>query len=130
MMKNKCILTKAQAEVREAFRDKVTFNKIDVEVLKFLKFVVKETMRFHAPVPLLIPRECREETNINSYTIPVKTKVMVNVWALGRDPKYWDDVESFKPERFKQCYMDLVGNNFEYLPLAVGGGCVPGCHLV
>ncbi|KAF3652739.1 Cytochrome 71D7 [Capsicum annuum] len=93
-------------------------------------FVVKETMRFHAPVPLLIPRECREETNINSYTIPVKTKVMVNVWALGRDPKYWDDVESFKPERFKQCYMDLVGNNFEYLPLAVGGGCVPGCHLV
>ncbi|PHT99592.1 Cytochrome 71D7 [Capsicum chinense] len=104
--------------------------KAIVVVLKFFKFVVKETMRFHAPVPLLIPRQCREETNINSYTIPVKTKVMVNVWALGRDPKYWDDVKSFKPERFKQCYMDLVGNNFEYLPLAVGGGCVPGCHLV
>ncbi|KAM3282955.1 hypothetical protein P3S67_026600 [Capsicum chacoense] len=51
---------------------------------------------------------------------------MVNVWALGRDPKYWDDVESFKPERFKQCYMDLVGNNFEYIPFGSGRRMCPG----
>ncbi|KAM3201088.1 hypothetical protein P3L10_033451 [Capsicum annuum] len=63
MMKNPSTLAKAQAEVRQAFRDKVTFDKIDVEELKYLKLVVKETMRFHAPVPLLVPRECREETH-------------------------------------------------------------------
>ncbi|KAM3360319.1 hypothetical protein P3S68_020031 [Capsicum galapagoense] len=51
---------------------------------------------------------------------------MVNVWALGRDPKYWDDIESFKPERFKQCSMDLVGNNFEYLPFGSGRRMCPG----
>ncbi|KAM3250751.1 cytochrome 71D7 [Capsicum annuum] len=126
MMKNPSILAKAQAEVREAFRDKATFDNIDVEELKYLKLVVKETMRFHAPVPLLVPRECREETNINGYTIPVKTKVMVNVWALGRDPNYWDDVESFKPERFEQCSVDFVGNNFEYLPFGSGRRMCPG----
>ncbi|PHT99583.1 hypothetical protein BC332_29371 [Capsicum chinense] len=126
MMKNPSILAKAQEEVREAFKDKATFDKVDVEELKYLKLVVKETMRFHAPVPLLVPRECREETNINGYTIPVKTKVMVNVWALGRDPKYWDDAESFKPERFEKCSMDFVGNNFEYLPFGSGRRMCPG----
>ncbi|CAN4126566.1 unnamed protein product [Withania somnifera] len=126
MMKNPSILAKAQAEVREAFKDNVTLDKIDVEELKYLKLVVKESMRFHAPVPLLVPRECREEVDINGYTIPVKTKVMVNVWALGRDPKYWDDAESFKPERFEQCSMDFVGNNFEFLPFGGGRRMCPG----
>ncbi|KAF3624057.1 Cytochrome 71D6 [Capsicum annuum] len=126
MMKNPSILAKAQEEVREAFKDKATFDKIDMEELKYLKLVIKETMRFHAPVPLLVPRECREETNINGYTIPVKTKVMVNVWALGRDPKYWDDAESFKPERFEKCSVDFVGNSFEYLPFGSGRRMCPG----
>ncbi|KAJ8543659.1 hypothetical protein K7X08_025277 [Anisodus acutangulus] len=126
MMKNPSIFAKAQAEVREAFNGKETFDENDVEELKYLKLVIKETMRLHAPVPLLVPRECREETEINGYTIPVKTKVMVNVWALGRDPKYWDDAESFKPERFEQCSVDFIGNNFEYLPFGGGRRICPG----
>ncbi|PHU25618.1 Cytochrome 71D6 [Capsicum chinense] len=123
MMKTPSVFAKAQAEVREAFRDNVTF---DVEELKYLKLVVKETLRLHPPVPLLTLRECMEETNLNDYTIPLKTKVMVNVWAIGRDPRYWDDAESFKPERFEQCSVDFNGNNFEYLPFGSGRRICPG----
>uniref|UniRef100_M1D2E3 Cytochrome P450 71D7 n=2 Tax=Solanum tuberosum TaxID=4113 RepID=M1D2E3_SOLTU len=126
MMKNPSIFAKAQEEVREAFRDKVKFDKYDVEELKYQKLVVKETLRLHPPIPLSIPRECREETDINGYTIPVKTKVLINVWALGRDPKYWDDAESFKPERFDQCSVDFSGNNFEFLPFGSGRRVCPG----
>ncbi|KAH0714272.1 hypothetical protein KY284_007177 [Solanum tuberosum] len=88
--------------------------------------IVKETLRLHPPIPLSVPRECREETDINGYTIPVKTKVLINVWALGRDPKYWDDTESFKPERFDQCSVDFNGNNFEFLPFGSGRRVCPG----
>ncbi|KAL3323728.1 hypothetical protein AABB24_038070 [Solanum stoloniferum] len=126
MMKNPSIFAKAQEEVREAFRDKVKFDKCDVEELKYLKLVVKETLRLHPPIPLSVPRECREETDINGYTIPVKTKVLINVWALGRDPKYWDDPQSFKPERFEQCSVDFNGNNFEFLPFGSGRRICPG----
>ncbi|KAF3652036.1 Premnaspirodiene oxygenase [Capsicum annuum] len=126
MLNNPRTFTKAQAEVRDAFRDKVTFNINDVEELKYLKLVIKEALRLHPPAPLLAPRECRKETCINGYNIPVKIKVMVNVWALGRDPKHWDDAESFIPERFEQCSVDFLGNNFEYLPFGGGRRICPG----
>ncbi|KAH0636815.1 hypothetical protein KY285_011811 [Solanum tuberosum] len=69
MMRNPSVLTKAQTEVRKAFKENETFNKDIIEELKYLKQVVKETLRLHPPFPLLIPRECMEETNINGYTI-------------------------------------------------------------
>ncbi|XP_049342746.1 premnaspirodiene oxygenase-like isoform X4 [Solanum verrucosum] len=126
MMRNPSVLKKAQAEVREAFKGKGTFDEDVIEELKYLKQVVKETFRLHPPVPLLAPRECREETNINGYTIPLKTRVMVNVWSMGRDPKYWEDAESFIPERFEQSSVDFMGNNFEYLPFGAGRRMCPG----
>uniref|UniRef100_M0ZQP7 Elicitor-inducible cytochrome P450 n=1 Tax=Solanum tuberosum TaxID=4113 RepID=M0ZQP7_SOLTU len=126
MMRNPNVLSKAQAEVRNKFKGKETFDENDVEELKYLKLVVKESFRLHPPFPLLLPRECREEVDINGYTIPLKTKVMVNAWAIGRDPKYWNDAESFKPERFEDNSMDFVGNNFEYLPFGSGRRNCPG----
>ncbi|MCD7458695.1 hypothetical protein HAX54_038911 [Datura stramonium] len=126
MMRNPSVLAKAQAEVRNAFSGKETFDENDVEELKYLKLVIKESFRLHPPFPLLLPRECREEADINGYTIPLKTKVMVNVWAIGRDPKYWNDAESFKPERFENNSIDFVGNNFEYLPFGSGRRICPG----
>ncbi|XP_016496168.2 premnaspirodiene oxygenase-like [Nicotiana tabacum] len=126
MMRNPRVFAKAQAEIREAFKGKETFDEDEIEELKYLKQVVKETLRLHPPLPLLVPRECREETNINGYTIPLKTRVMVNVWAIGKDPKYWEDAEEFKPERFEQSSVDFMGNNFEYLSFGVGRRMCPG----
>lgn len=126
MMRNPSVLSKAQAEVRNAFRGKETFDENDIEELKYLKLVIKETFRLHPPIPFLVPRECRKEADINGYTIPLKTKVIVNAWAIGRDPKYWNDTESFKPERFEHNSMDFVGNSFELLPFGSGRRMCPG----
>ncbi|GLT73325.1 hypothetical protein SLA2020_451930 [Shorea laevis] len=89
-------------------------------------FVIKETLRLHPPGALLLPRECREPCEIDGYVIPVKTKVMINAWAIGRDPAFWHDAESFIPERFVGSSIDFKGTSFEYVPFGAGRRMCPG----
>uniref|UniRef100_M1DV56 Cytochrome P450 n=2 Tax=Solanum tuberosum TaxID=4113 RepID=M1DV56_SOLTU len=126
MMKSPSVMAKAQAEVREVFKGKKTFDDDDLEKVDYLKLVIKETLRLHPPTPLLVPRECREETEIDGYIIPVKSKVLVNVWAIGRDPESWEDSESFIPERFENSSVDFSGTHFQFLPFGAGRRTCPG----
>jgi len=126
MMRNPIVREKAQAELRQAFKGKRIIHESDLEEISYLKLVIKETLRLHPPAPLLLPRECSEATIIDGYEIPMKTKIMVNVWAMGRDPQYWDDAERFMPERFDGSSTDFKGNNFEYLPFGAGRRMCPG----
>ncbi|XP_027368647.1 cytochrome P450 71D8-like [Abrus precatorius] len=129
LMKNPLVMKKAQAEIREAFRGKKMISEEDLTELGYLKSVIKETMRLHPPAPLMLPRECREACKIGGYEIPMKTKVIVNAWALGRDPKHWFDAEKFIPERFLGSGYDFKGNNFEYIPFGSGRRICPGILL-
>ncbi|CAN4086601.1 unnamed protein product [Withania somnifera] len=110
----------------ELIRNPRIMAKAQLEVRNYLKLVIKETLRLHPPFPLLLPRECREETRIGNYTIPFKTKVVVNALALGRDPKYWPNSESFIPESFDNNSIDFRGNHFEFIPFGAGRRMCPG----
>jgi cytochrome P450 len=95
--------------------------------LKYLKLLVKETLRAHPLSALLLPRESKERCEINGYEIPAKTKVIVNAWAIARDPKYWTEPESFIPERFLiDSSLDYKGTNFQSLPFGSGRRVCPG----
>uniref|UniRef100_A0A0D3F5X5 Uncharacterized protein n=2 Tax=Oryza TaxID=4527 RepID=A0A0D3F5X5_9ORYZ len=123
------VMTKVQAEVRQALQGKVTVTEDDIVGLNYLKMVIKETLRLHCPGPLLVPHRCRETCKVMGYDVLKGTCVFVNVWALGRDPKYWEDPEEFKPERFENSDMDYKGNTFEYLPFGSGRRICPGINL-
>uniref|UniRef100_A0A3Q7H4F6 Cytochrome P450 n=1 Tax=Solanum lycopersicum TaxID=4081 RepID=A0A3Q7H4F6_SOLLC len=130
MMKSPSVIAKAQAEVREVFKGKETCNDDTVlEKLNYLKLVIKETLRLHPPTPLLVPRECREETKIDGFTVPLKSKVLVNVWAIGRDPMSWEKPECFVPERFENSSIEFTGNHFQFLPFGAGRRMCPGIHF-
>ncbi|KAM3308754.1 hypothetical protein P3S67_010498 [Capsicum chacoense] len=126
MIKNPDVMAKAQSEVRQVFKGKEIYSEEDFEKLTYLKLVIKESLRLHLPVPLIGPRECMEQININGYTIPIKTRILVNAWALARDPETWDDPESFIAERFENSSIDFTGNHFEFIPFGAGRRMCPG----
>ena len=126
LVRNPRVMKKAQNEVRAVLNGKKEVHEADIQELKYLKLVIKETMRLHPSLPLLLPRECRESCEIDGYVIPLKTKVIVNAWALARDPEYWHDAECFLPERFEDNCYDFKGSNMEYLPFGAGRRICPG----
>lgn len=125
LVKNPKILKKAQAEVRQVLGSKAKVEESDIQKLDYLKCVVKEILRLHAPVPF-VARESRERCEILGYEIPSKARIAVNAWALGRDPEVWEDAEIFQPERFIGSTVDLRGTNFEFLPFGAGRRMCPG----
>ena len=46
--------------------------------------------------------------------------------AIDRDPMIWNDLLSFKPERFLDSCLDIKGNNFDYMPSGAGRKIFPG----
>ncbi|KAL0648742.1 hypothetical protein Bca4012_047033 [Brassica carinata] len=100
-----------------------------LEKLSFLKCVLKETLRLHPPFPLLL-HETVEEAEVSGYFIPKGSRVMVNTYALGRDPASWSDPEIFNPSRFLDPGApDLKGNSFEFIPFGSGRRSCPGMQL-
>ncbi|KAL1538036.1 cytochrome P450 71D9-like [Salvia divinorum] len=126
MIRNPTKLNKAQEEVRKVYDDKKHVNEGMFNELKYLKLIIKETLRLHSPLPLLIPRMSFERCEINGYEIPAGTRVIVNGRALGRDPEYWNDPEKFIPERFEGSEHDFNGGNLSYIPFGAGRRSCPG----
>ncbi|CAM0948978.1 unnamed protein product [Alopecurus aequalis] len=125
LMRHPNVMQKAQAEVRDQMQGKPTVTEDDLASLKYLRLVIKETMRLHPAGPLL-PREAMETCKILGYDIPKGTTLLINAWAIGRDPKHWKDPEEFKPERFESGMIDYKGTNFEYIPFGSGRRICPG----
>ncbi|ESW24307.1 hypothetical protein PHAVU_004G119100, partial [Phaseolus vulgaris] len=102
----------------------------DLTSMHYMKAVIKETFRLHPPAPLLIPRESREDAKVMGYDIASGTQVVVNAWAIARDPSCWDKAEEFEPERFLNSSIDVKGLDFEVLPFGAGRRGCPGIMFV
>ncbi|CAM8896975.1 unnamed protein product [Rhodiola kirilowii] len=126
MLKQPIILKRAQEEVRKVFKEKGKMDETTLEELHFLRAVIKETLRLHPPVALLVPKQNSESCNINGYHIPAKMKVLVNAYAIGRDANYWTNAERFDPQRFLEAKIDFKGNDFGFIPFGAGRRICPG----
>ncbi|OVA18684.1 Cytochrome P450 [Macleaya cordata] len=70
-----------------------------------------------------------QHSKINGYDIHPKTRVLINVWAIGRNPDYWEKPDEFYPERFIDSSTDFRGQNFEFLPFGGGRRGCPGINM-
>jgi cytochrome P450 len=95
--------------------------------LRYLPLIIQEALRLHPPAPLLIPRECRTPCRILGFDVPAGAMVLVNTWAIGRDPRHWDAPEELSPEQFEGSgAVDFKGTDFEFIPSGAEWRMCPG----
>ncbi|XBH74348.1 hypothetical protein VPH35_101316 [Triticum aestivum] len=127
-------MRRLQAEVRSAVGPGPGAGAVVTEAhlprLPYLKAVINETLRLHPPSPLLLPRETLEDTRLLGYDVPAGTRVLINAWAIGRDPATWGPrAEEFAPERFVGYGLGGAGQDFSFLPFGAGRRGCPGVEF-
>ncbi|KAL8041869.1 hypothetical protein ABFX02_09G012300 [Erythranthe guttata] len=126
LIKHPTVMKKLQDEIRHIMQEKQHITDEDIRKMQYLKAVIKETFRYHPTIATFLHKS-REYVNlIGCYDIPPKTMVMINTWAIGRDPSYWDEPERYMPERFLNSTVDIKGFDFQLLPFGAGRRICPG----
>lgn len=68
--------------------------------MDYLDAALSESLRLY-PVIFRLHRVCKKTVEIKGLTIPKDTVVVIPTYALQRDPEYWTDPDTFKPERYE-----------------------------
>ncbi|XP_070003725.1 geraniol 8-hydroxylase-like [Nicotiana sylvestris] len=123
------VLNKVREEILQQIGTERPVKESDIDKLPYLQAVVKEAMRLHPAVSLLLPHKAQNDIEVLGYTVPKNTQVLVNAWAIGRDPKSWEKPLEFMPERFIKSSVDYKGRDFEFIPFGAGRRICPGLPL-
>ena len=134
-------MRKVQEELDEIVGMGRMVDEDDLPKLKYLRAIVKEVFRLHPVAVMMIPHTSKEDCEIevlttnddgtsktSNYHIPSRTRVFINLWAIGRDEHTWEQANEFKPKRFMNNAIDLKGQNFELLPFGSGRRMCPGMN--
>ncbi|KAK9157009.1 hypothetical protein Scep_003586 [Stephania cephalantha] len=131
LINNQHILEKAREEIDKAVGKNRLVEESDIPNLPYLQAIVKETLRLHPTGPIIV-RESTEDCAIGDYHIPAKTRLFVNLWAIGRDPKHWENPLEFNPDRFigsGLSKVDMRGQHYHFMPFGSGRRGCPGTTL-
>ncbi|XP_062209034.1 (+)-piperitol/(+)-sesamin synthase CYP81Q2-like [Phragmites australis] len=95
------VVKKAQAEIDASVGNSRLIGSEDVLRLRYLQCIVSEALRLYPAAPMLVPHEPIADCTTGGYHVPSGTMLLVNMYAIQRDPAVWPDPTAFKPERFE-----------------------------
>ena len=86
--------------------------------LPVTKAIFLEALRLY-PSIWCLPRTVLQPDTISGYPIAEKSLLILNIYALHRNPLYWEDPEAFYPPRFLND-AESKRHLFSYLPFSIG----------
>lgn len=112
-------MKKVKEELKTVLGTKPAMEESDIGELPYLQAVVKETLRLHPVVSVTIYRALAT-TQVQGYTIPKGTNIMLNIWAIHHKADVWADPGKFMPERFVGNDINFWGKDFDLIPFGAG----------
>ncbi|KAL0350543.1 UNVERIFIED_CONTAM: cytochrome [Sesamum radiatum] len=119
------VLQKAKLELDSQVGHHRLVDEQDLPNLHYLQNIISETFRLFPAGPLVVPRESSADCRVGGYDIPRGTILLVNAWAIHRDPEVWSEPMSFKPERFDGKEVETQ----KLMPFGMGRRACPGAGL-
>ncbi|OAY79563.1 Cytochrome P450 81D1 [Ananas comosus] len=119
------VMEKARAELDLRVGSGRLVQESDLSDLPYLQCIIKETLRLYPAGPLIPAHESTEDCTVAGYHVPRGTMLLVNAWAIHRDPTNWTEPTQFRPERFLVEREEVEGS-MVMLPFGLGRRRCPG----
>ena len=98
--------------------------------MPYTEAIIMEVLRLSSLAPIGIFHGALADTEFHGFTIPKGSMIMANHYSVHKNPKYWNDPEEFKPERFLSQDGQTVQRQQEaFMPFSVGKRVCPGENL-
>ncbi|CAH8331715.1 unnamed protein product [Eruca vesicaria subsp. sativa] len=133
IFENPKILERLREEIDSVIKKTRLIQETDLPNLPYLQAVVKESLRLH-PSSTLLLRNFQEGCKVRGFDVLEKTALVVNGYAVMRDPDVWEYPNEFKPERFLPSSRSFQEDEtkeevLKYLPFGSGRRGCPGSNL-
>ncbi|GFY73858.1 vitamin D 25-hydroxylase [Trichonephila inaurata madagascariensis] len=117
---------KVQQEISEVIGTERDPEYLDMKCMPYTHAVIMELMRWKTIVPLDLMHYTLADTKVGGYDIPKETIVIANFWQAHNDPRYWEEPETFKPERFLSKDGKSIVKSKYFMPFSLGKRACPG----
>lgn len=125
LLNHPAVFRKARTEIDAHVGPTQLVEDSDLPSLPYLRCIVNETLRLYPVGPLLVPHFSSADATLGGYHIPKETVLLVNAWALHRDPGVWEEPLAFRPERFE----GDANTGYKFVAFGVGRRACPGSNL-
>ncbi|PZC76747.1 hypothetical protein B5X24_HaOG200076 [Helicoverpa armigera] len=117
LSKHRDIQEKIYEELQTIFGSEMERDPTYTELnqMKYLELVLKESMRLFPPVPL-IERKIMRDCEIGDMKLVKGTSVLINIYQIHRQPDMFENPLEFRPERFEK----PLKNPFSWIPFSAG----------
>ncbi|XP_024545453.1 cytochrome P450 750A1-like [Selaginella moellendorffii] len=127
VLRNSRVMENAQEEVKNTIVKSQLVKHSELVNLPYIEAIFKEVLRLHPVGALGVPHHNPSKATLAGYDIPKHCTVLINIWAIGHDPRHWDEPEVFRPERFLG---DQAKSNQELMmPFSAGRRTCPGIPI-
>lgn len=101
----------------------------DLTRLPWLSLCIKETLRLYPPAPALFSRQLTGDMTIAGLRLPRGAMLRLTPGVIQRDPRWFDDPEAFRPERFDPAAGHREIPRGAWMPFGAGPRVCLGSHF-
>lgn len=123
LMLHPAVMKQAQDELNTVVGTNRTVQESDIAKLPYLQAIVKEAFRLHPAVALSLPRLSTGASSILGFHLPAQTELILNLFAIHRDPDVYTNPDTFDPQRFvdhPEVSTTSAYDSYELIPFSAG----------